>query len=341
MLTFPRSARRRAIGVLWIAALLAPLAQAPLARAQESQESEEETLNRARALFQRGTELEQAGNWSAAVQIFREVGQVRMTPQVRFHIALCEERLGRLVAALGGFELALAEADSVGPDFRSEVESNVKRLRESIPRIVIERGSGADAATIELDGVELGDSSVGVEVPLDPGPHSVTAKAPGFLPLEKTVTVAENSREVVSIELEPLPKDAILGPDGSPAVQTHPIPRVVPYVLGGVGAASLIASGIFFALRQEAISDLESSCPNKTCDSNVPKLEERNDDMRLYHYGSLITLGSGVALLGTAVVLYAVDPRLPERAQAKSPSRTQFFPMIDRRTAGGTLLVKF
>src|ERR1043165_5621106 len=72
-------------------------------------------LKKARAQFQQATELEQAGNWTAALQAFREVGQVRMTPQVRFHIAVCEENLGRLVAALGGYELALADADSVGP----------------------------------------------------------------------------------------------------------------------------------------------------------------------------------------------------------------------------------
>ena len=327
------------MGALWISALIAPLASAPVARAQSS---EEETLNHARALFQRGIELEQAGNWSAAVQTFREVGQVRMTPQVRFHIALCEERLGRLVAALGGYELALVEAENVGADFRSEVETNVTRLRESIPRIVIQRGSGAGAATIELDGVELGNSSVGIELPLDPGPHAITAKAPGFRPLEKTVTVTENTREVLVLELEPLPKDVVLAADGSAIVETQPIPRVVPYVLGGVGAASLVASGIFFALRQDAISDLEASCVDHVCPGNEPEIEDRNKAMRRYHYGALITLGSGVALVGTAVVLYALDPRLPERAGTKkSRARAQFVPNIGPKTAVGTLLVQF
>ncbi len=83
---------------------------------------DKEELSRARARFQQATELEQAGNWAAALQQFREVGQVRMTPQVRYHIALCEEKLGKLVAALGGYELALSEADSLGPDFHKEGE---------------------------------------------------------------------------------------------------------------------------------------------------------------------------------------------------------------------------
>src|ERR1044071_10265846 len=90
-LTMPRRFLSR---LLLCSALLS--SQAP-ALAQDANE-----LKRARAQFQQATELEQAGNWTAALQAFREVGQVRMTPQVRFHIAVCEEKLGRLVAALGG-----------------------------------------------------------------------------------------------------------------------------------------------------------------------------------------------------------------------------------------------
>src|SRR3954465_10678635 len=103
-------------------------------------------LRKARSQFQRGIELEQASNWSEAISQFREVGAVRMTPQVRFHIAYCEEGLGRLVTALGGYELALGEADQVGPDFKNEVQSAIDRLRARIPKLLIERGPGADAA---------------------------------------------------------------------------------------------------------------------------------------------------------------------------------------------------
>src|ERR1043165_4319159 len=94
--------------------LCLPLLASP-AFAQDASE-----LKKARAQFQQANELEQAKNWTAALQAFREVGQVRMTPQVRFHIAVCEENLGRWVAALGGYELALADADRVNPDFQEE-----------------------------------------------------------------------------------------------------------------------------------------------------------------------------------------------------------------------------
>src|SRR5450432_4089825 len=191
-------------------------------------------LSKARALFQRAIELEQAGNYTQALEQFRDVGQVRMTPQVRFHIASCEEKLGRLVTALGGYELALADAESVGEDFKNEVDTAVTRLRASIPKLVIQRGAGGEAAEIELDGVALGASSVGVPVPLDAGPHSVNAKAPGFEPFSQTVTIAENEQKTVDIELtpEPQPEDTRSGNSGTQTLDLNgkPHPRLVPYV---------------------------------------------------------------------------------------------------------------
>ncbi len=163
---------------------------------------DKEELSKARARFQQATELEQAGNWAAALQQFREVGQVRMTPQVRYHIALCEEKLGKLVAALGGFELALSEAESLGPDFHKEVEDKTNALRERIPKLVIERGEGAEAATIELDGVALGASSIGIEVPLDPGPHQIAARSSGYEAYTETVEVPEKETKRVTVSLE-------------------------------------------------------------------------------------------------------------------------------------------
>src|SRR3954463_2571884 len=189
-------------------------------------------LKKARAQFQQATELEQAGNWTAALQAFREVGQVRMTPQVRFHIAVCEEGLGRLVAALGGYELALADADKVNPDFKGEVEQNVTKLRARIPKLVIERGPGAHAAAIELDGVAVGDSSVGVEVPLDPGPHAVTAKAPNHKPFDANVTLTEEETTRLEVKLEELPPELLRAVGAAPPPEKPPS-KVVPFVVGG------------------------------------------------------------------------------------------------------------
>ncbi len=302
--------------------------------AQNSQE-----LTHARAVFQQGLELEQAGNWSAAVQRFREVGQVRMTPQVRFHIALCEEKLGRLVAALGGYELALADADSVGADFRSEVESNVTRLRERIPKLVIQRGSGAEAATIELDGVAVGDSSVGVEVPQDPGPHAVTASAPNYQPFETTVTLAEGEKKTVEIVMEPAPREAtvLLGPGAEKPPMSKL--RLTSFIVGGFGVASLAASGVLLALRLNKQSRLDARCPTRV---DCP-FSDRDDEkrMRTYHYASVATFGVGLAAVGAGVTLFIVD--LKKQKKASEPERTglRVLPLLAPGVAGAEASLKF
>jgi hypothetical protein len=270
-------------------------------------------LKKARAQFQQATELERAGNWTAALQAFREVGQVRMTPQVRFHIAVCEENLGRLVAALGGYELALADADKVGPDFKSEVEENVTKLRARIPKLVIERGEGASAAAIELDGVAVGDSSVGVEVPLDPGPHAVTAKAPNRKPFESTVSLKEQETTRLEVKLEEIPQEQLALGTSAPPPEKPPS-KVVPYVIGGVGVAALIGSGVLFGLRQSTLSELEDACDGSVCPKGK---ESRYDDLKFYHYGSFVTLGVGIAAVGTAGALLFF-----QRKKAEPPKDT-------------------
>jgi hypothetical protein len=272
-------------------------------------------LKKARAQFQQATELEQAGNWTAALQAFREVGQVRMTPQVRFHIAVCEENLGRLVAALGGYELALADADKVGADFKSEVEDNVTKLRARIPKLVIERGAGANAAAIELDGIAVGDSSVGVEVPLDPGPHAVTAKAPNRKPFDSSVTLKEEETTHLEVKLEELPQDLVRG--GGAVLTEKPPSKVVPFVIGGVGVASLIGSGVLFGLRQKTLSELEHACgaDGKHC---PPSEQSRYDDLKFYHYGAEVTLGVGIVALGTAGALLFFQRKKKEPASQTS-----------------------
>lgn len=300
MRNFPRIFR--------VAAVLLLLLEAP-ALAQDTDE-----LTRARALFQQATELEEAGNWAAALQRFREVGQVRMTPQVRFHIAVCEENLGRLVAALGGYELALAEADAVGPDFRAEVEQSIGRLRVRIPKLVISRGKGAASAAIALDGVALGGASIGVEVPLDPGPHALTAKAPNHKPYQQTVELKEGAVTRVEVTLEALPQELLIQAGALP--EEKPPSKVVPFVIGGAGVASLIGAGVLFGLRQGALQDLEDACGpgGKSC---PPSMQSRYDDLKFYHYGAQVALGVGVGAVGAAGAILLLQNRKP-----KAPEKT-------------------
>src|SRR5688572_23019369 len=108
-------------------------------------------LQAARDKFQKALALQTGGDWAGALALLKEVAAVRATPQVRFNIALCEENLGQLVAAVGDYELAAADARSA--DETEVVEEAARRLSElkgRVPKVVVERGANADTATITL-----------------------------------------------------------------------------------------------------------------------------------------------------------------------------------------------
>jgi len=325
------TARRLVIRACLRGSLLALPALSVGLSARPAAAQDKKELSKARAQFQRAIELEQAGNYSTALEQFRDVGQVRMTPQVRFHIASCEEKLGRLVTALGGYQLAFADADSVGEDFKAEVDAAVTRLQASIPKLLIQRGGGAEAAEIQLDGVTLGASSVGVPVPLDPGPHAISAKAPGALPFSQTVTILENEQKTVDVTLAPEPQEARptvgVGSSGVPGDKSNP--RLIPYVIGGVGIASLIGSGVLFALRQSTYSDLEAQCgPNHDqCPSSAAG---DYSNLKLYNVTSQVALGVGVACIGTSVTMLL----LQRKHSAPSTSAMTLVPSAPNSLAG-------
>jgi len=298
-------------------------------------------LSEARAAFQRGIELEQAKNWAGALKQFRQVGQVKMTPQVRYHIALCEENLGKLVAALGGYELALADAETVGDgvSFKQEVEASVNDLRARIPKVIIRRGTGAEAAAIELDGVALGESSVGVEVPLDPGPHSLVATAPGHVKYSETLEVAEEETRTVTIDMKPLPSepppDISGGTPDDTGVKDDGGKKYgfYPYVLMGVGGAALITSGVLFVIRSRDLSDLKDkctrvddsnySCPPTLSDSERSDLRSKADRVQTLDTVAPVMLGVGVVAAGVGGTLFYLDHRNAQQ-QARATKRVRW-----------------
>jgi hypothetical protein len=300
-------------------------------------------LSQLRAKFQQATELEQAGNYAEALGLFREVGQVKMTPQVRYHIAFCEEKLGRLVGALGGYELAQSDAAKVDPSFEKEVKVRADDLRARIPKLVVKRGDGAGAAKIEIDGVALGASSIGTELPMDPGPHEVRGTQSGREPFSETVELAEKDVKTVEVVLKapeagaPVTGGATTTGDttsagGKDTGAEKPPSKVLPYVIGGVGVASLAASGVFFLMRQSAIGELDDACgPNRDqCPSDK---QSTYDKAKTYNTVSQVALGVGVVGVGVAVTLL-----LTQKPAKKTADRSlTWVPAAPRADAGMSL----
>jgi len=299
--------RSIAVGLCLALATAAP----PAFAAPESKQTTKE-IDRARAQFQQGLALETAGDWAGALALFQQVALVRLTPQVRFHIGLCEEHLGQLAAALGDYELAAHEADEAKvAEVSAQVASRRDDLRARIPQLTLARGPGAEYASVSLDGVSLGASSIGPKLPVDPGPHRIEAIASGFKPFRATIDISEKEAKRIEITLERIPTPAQApepaGSSGSGAndqVEPEAKPNLLPFVVGGAGVASLGAGVVFLLLRQNAINTLDRECtllPGRVCPASS---QSTFDQGKTYNLLADITLGVGVAAVGAGAVLY-------------------------------------
>lgn len=289
---------------------------APTAAAQS-----QDDLERARNFFREGLSLEAAGNWAQALAKFREVGKVKLTPQVRFHMARCNEQLGHLNTALGEYKLAEYEGGQQNIPELASITQARQALESRVPKIIIRRGKGAELARVELDGVDLGENQIGQPFSIDPGPHRIIAKLPGEKEFRYAAFVKES--ETTEVELAPpvgdeaaadQPSKPAVGGDKGVTTEQVKKSSALPWIIGGVGAASLVGSGVFYILRSGAKSDLDSGC---RADGVCPKsLEDTQSKGELYSTLSLVTLGVGVVGIGVATVLLVTAPKKEQPAQA-------------------------
>jgi hypothetical protein len=299
------------------------LAQEP---APAAAESSTDALKRAREQFGQALALQTAGDWTGALTLLKEVAAVKATPQVRFNIALCEEKLGRLVAALGDYELAAADARAEKADLvAEEVEGRLESLRARIPKITIKRGAGAESASVVLDGVSVGDQVIGTPMPADPGPHTVEASAPGYKPFHRTVRLIEQQSEAIEIVLdaEPVPVAGVGGVP--PAAGNRRSALVAGYIIGGFGIVGLGASGVFFGLRASKISDLDKACgAERKCPAGY---QSQIDQGKLYTTMANVTLAVGAAAVagGLVLILTSGPPSEPLVALAPAPGGAQLY----------------
>jgi hypothetical protein len=151
-------------------------------------------LDEARASFDEALARQTAGDWAGALVLLRRVAAVKATPHVRFNIALCEEFLGKLNAALGRYQQTAAEARSAGvPDVAREAEARAAALKQRIPVLRLDAQSAPPGTAFSLDGADLGAAALAGPIPVDPGSHVVVGTAAGHAPY-RAVFVAEERR---------------------------------------------------------------------------------------------------------------------------------------------------
>jgi hypothetical protein len=154
---------------------------------------------------------------------------------------------------------------------------------------------------VTLDQRPVPPALFGVPTPVDPGPHHVTARAPGRAPYSYDVTLPEGGRQVVEITLAPLEPAALLREADSPAAPKpkHHGPSTLTIALlagGGVALAAGTVTGIA-ALSHK--SSLDKAC-TPGC---PPQMSSDLDSFRLDRTLSYVGFGLGIAAAGAGTYL--------------------------------------
>lgn len=317
--------RRTAGG--WAAVLALALA-ATVARPAHAAEPTEAELAVARDRFREGLALEEQGNYRAARAKFELVAETRTSPQVLYHLAFCDEKLDHLVAALAGYDRAIAAAEAAGDAGQAVVEEARPRrdaLGERIPRVrVAIEGELAAGDQVTIDGEPVETWSE--DTPVDPGPRRVAIVRDGAPVVEAGVQAVVGERAVARLVLpttaDPAPPPVVTPPPPDDAGGDGGAPTAA-LVVGGVGVAALVAGGVTLALQQVAIEDVRVTCADPDgatgCD---PASRAREEDARTLGVTSGILLGVGGACLATGIVLWiALDDEPSPSPAARATAR--------------------
>lgn len=219
---------RRAFALLLRASHLRLLAGSVLLcsnAAHAQTESEVERRTNARALFDKGDELQKQGNYAQAIEKYEAARKQFDAPTIVLRVAQCQANMGKLIEAAETYRTVIkwATTPQDPPQFRQskvQAEAELPQVEAKIPRITLQIKPAASGLQIQFDGQSLDPAMIGVVRPLNPGPHRVVAFAPGYATGERSVILKERESITLTLELTPAPPtNAPLPP---PAVYEDP-----------------------------------------------------------------------------------------------------------------------
>jgi hypothetical protein len=276
-------------------------------------------LQQARVLFAQAEKDERAGEWGAALEKLRKVAQIKVTPGIRFHTALCEERLDQLVPALEDYARAEAQANTErNMEVLAALKDPLAALRARIPRLIVRVPPDVKGTSVTLDDKPLAPGYWGAELPVERGTHVVSASATGRRPFSKSLATPEHEITVVDVVLEDQTKTAPPSPPPLPTVggnQPPPPPPPMPSdgpkgqgggktgaILATAGAVALVGLGVgAFLTADGKQSDAKEQCATQT------DCEDLRGPVRAW---DALALGAwiGAGALGTIAVVLWIAP---------------------------------
>ncbi len=304
----------------------------------------------AEALFRDGVTLFDAGKVHEACTKFGESYRLDPANGTLQDLALCHTREGRRASAWAEFALLAGRAAQAGQRAREQMaRAQVVELEKKLARVALSFGASSDVEEIAVDGETIGRAAWSTPLPLDPGEHVLTFRAPAAQKRATTrVVTVPDSAAMLRVEVPVLEAEARTAPASTeraipasappspetPAPDSH-TQRTIAFVAGGAGLV-LLGVGTYFGVRTfSQKSDGDAHCAGSLCDAQGLALEH---DAHTSATWSTVTFGAGLALVGAGALLWLTDHS--DAASSRS-ARVRFVPSVSARGAGGAFAVRF
>lgn len=278
--------------------------------------------------YARGTTLYESRDFAHALDEFRASLELYGSPNTRLYVARSLRELGRIDEAMSEYERAMREAaDRANSDpryvaTRDAAHAEMVALEPRVGRVIITLDQPPANVVVRVNQREIPAAGLGVPMPVLPGHVEVRVQARGFVDDRRELELGAGQQASVAFPalrrrttLEGIDETAPgEGAPGTLRPSARGVPRVVPWVVLGVGAAGLVAFGVMGAMASSQFDALESRCGAMRC----PESEQAEvDSGRSLQTGANVALGIGITGAVVGGVLMALR-RPAERAAAPS-----------------------
>lgn len=169
--------------------------------AQTAQPSPE-AVAEARQRFQRGVDLYEERNYTAAMVEFQRAYEITRNPAVLYNISATHELSGNMVEALD----AMLEYERLAPrelvaSRRAEIDAALARIRRSIATIVVR--VPAEGLSLMVDGLQRSVSEARTGLRVSAGRHRVTLSAPHYQTREEQFDISGGNSVTITEGLTP------------------------------------------------------------------------------------------------------------------------------------------
>ncbi len=277
----------------------------------------------AEALFDQARAAMAAGSYDIACARFKDSDKLDPAIGTRFNLADCEEKRGRVATAWSLFRGVLSELAE--DDDRAPIAAGrVQVLEQRLPYVTLTRAPETPPGVrVRIDGVELGEASFGVPLPMDPGAHDLVLLPPaGGEGQRSTFTLREGERSDQPIRLAG--SSASTPPVEDTSAASEPFSPGGPrrkwaYVAGSVGLAGVAFGAVTGIITLSKKSTTNANCSDERRVCNQAGIDA-SESGKTYAALSGIGLGVGVVGLATGAYLWLTDtPAAAQHAHSSIP----------------------